>query len=441
MKRVLVIGNSACTFAVGDAYRRSGTNIFVYGQMPNPGFADIAEVYEVGALDNINAMREFARRVRPDFVFIGPAGPIIAGMTDMLASIGIPVIAPLQKAAQLESSKSFTRQLLVKYNIPGTVKHKVFYSEEGMAAFAEELGGEFVVKADGPMMVMWVQVAGDHFHSIEEGLSYAKKYLKMHGRVVIEEKLVGEEFSLMSFCDGVHTLDMPAVQDFKRALEGDKGQNTGGMGAYTDANHRLPFMKEEDYATASDITRQVTAALRQEIGVPFKGIMFGGFMMTKTGLKVLEYNARIGDPEGIVAFALLKTNFVDLSLALLAGELSDTAIEFEHKASVCKYVVPQGYPETADQTGKKITIGTVPDGVKLYTAWVKKTNGDLEIADYHGASGRAIAVVSTAQTLPEAERLAEAGCQVIGGPVYHRRDIASPECITDKIRRMEMLKQ
>ena len=228
--------------------------------------------------------------------------------------------------------------------------------------FIKELG-EYVVKADGLTGGKGVKVSGEHLANIDEGFAYAMECLNADGRVVIEEKFIGVEFSLMSFVDGVHVVDMPAVQDHKRALEGDKGMNTGGMGTYSDADHSLPFLRPGDLEAAHAITVKVAEAIYKETGKYFKGIMYGGFMAVKNGVGLIEYNARFGDPEAMNVLPLLKTDFIDVCERIIAGNLE--SVEFENKATVLKYIVPEGYPENP-RKGEKIEIGEVPAGVKMY---------------------------------------------------------------------------
>ena len=173
----------------------------------------------------------------------------------------------------------------------------------------DELGGEFVIKFDGLMGGKGVKLSGEHLASKEEALEYCKEIISNLGTFVIEEKIFGEEFSLMSFCDGITTSHMPAVQDHKRAHEGDIGPNTGGMGSYTDSNHSLPFLKEQDIFVAQDINERVVRALKAHTGQGYKGVLYGGFMVTSGGVKLIEYNARFGDPEAMNLLALLDADF------------------------------------------------------------------------------------------------------------------------------------
>lgn len=409
--------------------------LFVVGKTKNPGLVGLAEDYLLADVTDIDAIRDFALHAKPDFAFLGPEAPIAAGVADMLLEIGIHCASPLQTVGRLESSKSFTRDLVEKYGIPGNPKFKVFCNDEGLADFFTELGEDFVVKADGLKGGKGVMVSGDHLHGIAEGLAYARECLADGGSVVVEEKLVGQEFSLMSFCDGENVCDMPVVQDHKRAYEGDKGPNTGGMGSYSCDDHSMPFLSENDVALASDITRKVALALFEETGCYFKGIMYGGFMAVKNGVRLIEYNARFGDPEAINVLPLLKTDFVDLCQAIINGNLSDLAVEFEKKATVCKYVVPEGYPDNAVK-GEKIEIGDLPEGVKTYYASVEGSEDSLYLA-----GSRAVAMLGVADTIEEAEKLAQAGAAAVGGRVFYRKDIGTNILIESRVEMMKGVRE
>ncbi len=437
MKKILLIGNGAREHAIAEALQRAGgVEIFAVGKTKNPGIFGLlgGGEYLLKDVCDVEAVREFAARIRPDFAVVGPEAPIAAGMVDMLAEVGVKTASPLQTVGRLESSKAFTRDLVAKYGIPGNPKFKVFHDENGLSDFFDVLGGEYVVKADGLKGGKGVKVSGEHLHGREEGLAYAKECLADSGRVVIEEKFVGQEFSLMSFCDGRHTVEMPCVQDHKRAYEGDKGPNTGGMGTYSDANHSLPFLRASDVAEAADITRKVAAALLKETGCEFKGVMYGGFIAVRDGVRLIEYNARFGDPEAMNVLSILKTNFVDVCEAIIRGELAGMKVEFENKATVCKYVVPEGYPDNAVK-GVKIEIGALPEGVRAYFSSVDAREDGLYLA-----GSRAVAMVGMGSTIAAAEKLAEAGAAAVTGPVFYRKDVGTAGLIQQKIAMLKGLR-
>lgn len=435
-KKVLLIGNGAREHIMAEALKRSRHHVelYVVGGAVNPGIDELAAGYLVADVCDKDAVGEFASRVRPDFAVIGPEAPIAAGIVDMLLELEIHSASPLATVGRLESSKSYTRDLLEKYQIPGNPKFRVFYSDEGMEDFFAELGDNFVVKADGLKGGKGVKVSGDHLNGIEEGLAYARECLSESGRVVVEEKLVGQEFSLMSFCDGTYAVDMPVVQDHKRAFEGDKGPNTGGMGTYSMPDHGLPFLTLHDIGEASDMNKRVLKALFEDTGVYYKGVMYGGFIATAKGVRLIEYNARLGDPEAMNVLALLKSDFVDICEGIINKTLDQVPVEFEKKATVCKYVVPEGYPDKPVK-GEKIEVGEVPKGVHIYYASVDKREDGLYLS-----GSRAVAFVGVADTIEEAERLAQSAVGSVKGPVFHRKDIGTKELIDKKVEMMKGLR-
>ena len=291
-----------------------------------------------------------------------------------------------------------------------------------------------MVKADGLMGGKGVKVSGTHLGSVEEGLAYARECLEAAGRVVIEEKLVGEEFSLMSFVDGAHVVDMPTVQDHKRAFDGDLGPNTGGMGTYSDADHSLPFLTPEDLKAAHEITVQVAAALQKEVGKTYKGIMYGGFMAVRDGIRLIEYNARFGDPEALNVLSLFKGDFITLCEGIISGNLDKVSFEFERKATVVKYVVPEGYPD-APKKGEKISVSEVPKGVKMYYGSVDAREDGLYLS-----GSRAIGFVGMGESLAEAEQAAERAIATVKGPVFHRKDIGTSALIQKRVDHMKVLR-
>jgi phosphoribosylamine--glycine ligase len=432
--KILLIGNGAREHAMADALKRSPKckTLMVFASAVNPGIRDLATIYHVGDLNDMPAIQRFADEFKPDFAVIGPEGPLEKGVVDVLAGIGIPCASPTQALSRLESSKSFTRELLARHKVPGGPRFRTFTSDEGMMAFASELG-QIVVKADGLQGGKGVQVMGDHFNTLEEGVLYAKACAERDGKVVIEEKFVGQEFSLMSFCDGEHLADMPPIQDHKRAFEGDTGPNTGGMGTYS-VSGNLPFLTEKDLTDAHAINEATARALKEEIG-PYKGILYGGFIAVKEGVRLIEYNARLGDPEAMNALTLLETDLVEICLGIIHGDLNEKAVTFSRKATVCKYAVPEGYP-THPIKGERIRIGDLPKGVKVFYASVDEAGPDELIL----LGSRAVAFVGIADTLEEAERLAETAVASVEGPVFHRRDIGTKTLVQQRVDMMKALR-
>jgi len=438
MKKILLIGNGAREHVIAETLKKSPQEISIiaYGKARNPGIAKLADRYEIGPLDTFEQLKKLAIEEKPDFAIVGPDDPIADGAVDALLEVEIHSVAPLQTVAKLESSKSFTRDLLKKHNISGNPKFKVFIEEKGIKEFIEnELFGNFVVKADGLMGGKGVKVSGEHLNGVDDGVVFAKQCIEKFGRVVIEEKLIGEEFSLMCFCDGINIAPMPAIQDHKRAYNGDTGPNTGGMGTYSDADHKLPFITEEDIDEAIEITEKTTQALFKETGAEFKGIMYGGFIATKNGTKLIEYNARFGDPEAMNALPILETDFIEICEGIINGTLNQTDVKFAKKATVCKYVVPEGYPENPVK-GEKIEIGKIPEDVKMYYASVDQKEDGIYMS-----SSRALAFVGIADTISDAEKMASSALSSISGKIFFRDDIGTDALIKKRIDHMKKIRE
>ncbi len=440
MPNILLLGNGAREHAIAEAISRSAPkpHLFSFMKANNPGIASLSETVKLGSYSDLQAITDFAAENKAEFTVIGPEDPLNNGVADALAQIDIPAVGPTKSLARLETSKSFTRNLVSKYNISGNPQFKVFTSIKGVEAFLNGLEG-IVIKPDGLTGGKGVMVQGDHFATKQEALKICRQILAQSQSLIVEEKFDGEEFSLQCLCDGKTVVATPLVQDHKRRFEGDKGPNTGGMGSYSMANHSLPFLKPEDTLAGLEITRKVAAALLQETGSPYKGIMYGGFIATKTGVKLLEYNARFGDPEAMNILPLLKTDFVEICRHIIDGTLDKLKIEFEPKATVCKYIVPKSYGLPADNpdavsSSAKIEVGNVGKA-RLYYASVDKKEDGLYLS-----SSRAIGIVGIADTLEKAQKIAQDGVKAIKGPVSYRTDIGTETLIKKRIDHMKKIR-
>lgn len=429
--RVLLIGGGAREHALAEALVAGGAELFCISPHVNPGIAKIGTV-ETADITKGYAIQKFAKLNKIELAVIGPEAPLAAGVADALESVGMAVFGPKRQLAQLETSKSFTRRLQEKYEIEGAPKFRIFDKPDGVEAFLKELGS-FVIKPDGLTGGKGVKVHGEHLADVAAGAAYAKEVLATHPRVVIEEKLEGEEFSLQCFTDGKTLVPMPVVQDHKRAFEGDKGPNTGGMGSYSDSNHLLPFLEPKDVKVATKITKEMMLALGAETGEYYRGVMYGGFMATADGVKLIEYNARFGDPEAMNVLPILLSNFVEVCHAVARGGLAKKKIVFAPKATVCKYAVPLGYPETPVKNAK-VEIGEVAPG-RLYYASAFETAEGLVLG-----SSRGVACVGIGDSIAAAETMAEEGIKKISGQVFHRSDIGTAELIKKRIDHMKLLR-
>jgi len=440
MTNVLLIGNGAREHALAEALMRSSRDPRLYAFMKtnNPGIASLSAEVRIGRYNETGAIIAFAKEREIAFAVIGPEEPLSHGIVDTLRLAGIPAVGPTKTLARLETSKSFTRDLLDKYGIPGNPRFRNFTSLAGITEFLDELTG-IVLKPDGLTSGKGVLVQGDHFQTRAEALAACREILKSHPGVTVEEKLEGEEFSLQCLCDGRTVVATPPVQDHKRRFADDRGPNTGGMGSYSGADHLLPFLDAADVAEGLEITRRVAEAIRLETGIPYKGIMYGGFMVTASGVKLIEYNARFGDPEAMNILPLLTTDFIDVCRAIIDGGLDRIDILFEQQATVCKYCVPKGYglpqdhPDAASEPSR-IEIGPA-GGARLYYSSIDQRPDGLYMT-----SSRAIGVVGIADGLAEAERIAEEAVATIRGPVDHRRDIGTEPLIRKRIQHMQQLR-
>jgi len=436
VNKILVIGSGAREHAIVRALDRSHQEkeIFCLASNMNPGIAALCDELLIGNFNDPDFVVNYTNEIGATLAIIGPENPLENGVADALWSIKVKVVGPKKDLAKLETSKAFTRDLLREYNIPGGPQYQTFNSLAGVTEFLNVLGENYVVKYDGLAGGKGVKVSGEHLHSHDEALAYCQELTDKGDEFVIEEKFIGEEFSLMSFCDGDTLKHMPAVQDHKRAYEGDTGPNTGGMGTYSDANHSLPFLTENDIVEAHQINTQTAKAVKDKFGEGYQGILYGGFMATASGVKLIEYNARFGDPEAMNVLSLLDSDFIEICNGITDGTLENLDVKFQNKATVCKYAVPEGYPNSPVKN-ELINISKIenPDG--LFYASVDIQNGKLV-----EAGSRTVAVVGVADSISNAENIAEKEVSAIDGPLFHRSDIGTDMVIQKRINHMKSIR-
>ena len=431
----LVVGSGAREHAICRALHCSPQEkkIFCLATNFNPGIADLCDDVTKGDINDSDSVISYVEKNGVGLAIIGPENPLACGVADALWETGVKVVGPKKDLAQIETSKAFARDLLKEYNIPACPEYKTFSSMEGVTDYLNELGENYVVKYDGLAGGKGVKVSGEHLYSYKEAVEYCRELVEKGGQFVIEEKLTGQEFSLMSFCDGETLKHMPVVQDHKRAYEGDTGPNTGGMGTYSDANHSLPFLRDADIEQAQAINLAMVTALKDKCGEGYKGILYGGFMATATGLKLIEYNARFGDPEAMNVLPLLESDFVALCRAIADGNLHDVDVKFRNQATVCKYAVPEGYPDNPVK-GEPIDVSGIENREGLFYASVDMKNDQLV-----EAGSRTVAVVGIADSITAAEQLAEGEISRVTGPLFHRTDIGTEALVQKRIDHMVCL--
>lgn len=438
--RVLVVGGGGREHAIVEALHRSHAEIYAAMANQNPGIRRRSKEVLLGDVTAVDRIVSWAKGRATELAVIGPEAPLEKGIADALESAGVPTVGPSRDAAQLETNKEFTRNLMRDRDIPGRPEFWAFDDLSGFEGFVNDSDFEFVIKPLGLTGGKGVRVWGDHFSTKAEALAYGREILekKIGGtaRFLVEEKLVGEEFSLQTFCDGRTLVPMPLAQDHKRAYEGDKGPNTGGMGSYSDTDHLLPFVTREDFDQAFATMAKTVEAMASR-GTPFKGILYGGFMATKDGPKLLEFNVRFADPESMNVLPTLEGDFLDVCTRLAAGNLPPT-VTFARKATVCKYVVPMGYgshPKAGEQL--KVDEESIRStGAKLYYGSVDEKGGHL-----YTTTSRSLAIVGIAGTLEEAESISEEALAFVAGSFYARRDIGKPEVVARKVERMRTIRE
>ncbi len=438
MVNALVVGHGAREHVIGEALVNGGAELFAFMSFKNAGLDRLSKNrINIQSETDFKEMIEFCKVNQIDFVVVGPETPLCVGIVDALESNGFPCVGPRIEPAQIEGSKIFMRNLLEKYKIRSNVKGRSFSSMKGVEEFIDEIGEKnLVVKPDGLTGGKGVKVYGDHLFSKKDMMNYCQELINNRKQFILEEKMVGEEFTLQTFVDGKIVKGSPLVQDHKRAYEGDEGPNTGGMGSYSMANHLLPFINKEVVEDALEDMKNVVAAIKAETGMKYKGFLYGQFMRTSQGIKLIEFNARLGDPEAMNILPILKTNFVDICWAILEGNLDEIDIQFEKKATVCKYLAPEGYP-LSPKSDQKILIDQQrleQLGTKYYYASVYKEKGEI-----FTTTSRAMGVLGVANSLKEAERIAESGVSCIKGNLFHRKDVGTPELLQKRIDHMNSL--
>jgi phosphoribosylamine---glycine ligase len=434
--KILVVGSGGREHAIASAISRSGRAVELVGFLgsANPGLLTLCKDWMIGQLKDNKAVADYAWQQRADLVVVGPEVPLIAGLADELTMRGIPCVGPNKMLAQLEGSKAKLREVAARFAPDANPRYSVCHNRDEVKQFIDEVK-TIVVKPIGLTSGKGVKVMGTQLKDADEAFAYAVDVLEKDEVVLLEECLVGEEFSQMIMTDGVNIVPMPLAQDAKYAFENNQGPMTGGMGVYTMKDHLLPFVSQQAREQAMGIIRQILTGLQDEIGIRYHGFLYGQFMLEKRGPVIVETNVRLGDPEAINMMALLKTDPVDAFMGMACG--LPQQIEFQAKASVCKYLVPQDYPNSVDFNLRvKIddAILRQNDTTILY-AGVEK-----ESELYKPTGSRFAAVLALREGLDEAEQVVEKTIAALGlKGLRHRKDIATPAAIKAKTERMKAL--
>ncbi len=394
---VLVIGNGGREHAIVQAIAKSPKVDKIYAMKGNAGIGELAELVNVDYCD-IKAVGEWLDNHKDvDYTVIAPDDPLALGLADELESRGHRVFGPRKNAAIIEASKAFSKELMKKYNIP-TAKYETFSDYESAKAYVDECDIPAVLKADGLALGKGVLICKTR-EEAQAGLKEMmldKKFGTAGNKVVVEEFLEGPEVSALAFTDGKTIKPMITSCDHKRVFDHDEGLNTGGMGTFTPA----PFYGEKTEKEVMEKIMKPTVSAMNAEGRTFKGVLYFGLMKTKDGMKVIEYNARFGDPETQVILPMLKTDLMEIFEAITDERLADIQIEWEDGACVCVVLASGGYP-VAYEKGKEITIGDLDDGITLCHAGTKKKDHKL-VTD----GGRVLGVCAKGDTIEAARQKA-----------------------------------
>lgn len=409
--KILVVGSGGRCHAIVEALSRSPKAEKIYCAPGNAGIASLAECVAIKDTD-VEGLLAFAKSNDVELTVVGPEAALAVGIVDKFREAGLAIFGPTKAAAEIEASKDFAKRLMKKYDVP-TADYATFTDFEEALSYVKRGTLPTVLKYDGLAAGKGVVIA----ESMEEAEATLRDMLLDskygEGRVVIEEFLTGEEFSLMCFVAGDKICPMPVAQDHKRAYDNDEGPNTGGMGAYTE----LPFISDEDHAYAMQYIMQRVADAMVKEGTPFTGVLYGGLMKTPNGIKVIEFNARFGDPETEVVLPRLKSDAVDLFMAVARGE--QPVAEWSNQATLGIVLASKGYPGGYDK-------GVVIRGLDGVTSKVYHMGTAIKDGELVTAGGRVMIVVAEAPTLIEAQQKARADVNKIEcDNLFHRTDIGA----------------
>ena len=413
--KILVVGGGGREHAIIKKIKESPEVKEIYALPGNGGIAlDAVCVPEIGAKD-IEKTVEFALSKKIDYAIVAPDDPLVLGMVDALSAAGIPCFGPEAKAAIIEGSKAFSKELMKKYGIP-TAAFETFSDMEKALSYLDSCPIPTVVKADGLALGKGVVIAEtrEEAKKAVREMMEDKKFGASGDKIVIEEFLEGPEVSVLSFTDGKTLVPMVSSMDHKRALEGDKGLNTGGMGTIAPNPYYTAEIAER---CMKEIFLPTIAAMNAE-GRTFRGCLYFGLMLTKDGPKVIEYNCRFGDPETQVVLPLLKSDLLTVMMAATEGKLSETAVEFSEGACACVVMASEGYPASYEK-GFEISI---PKELmsSVYVAGAKLSEDGRLLT----SGGRVLGVTAAAESLPEALKLAyDRVAQIHFENAFYRRDI------------------
>lgn len=414
--KVLVIGGGGREHTLVWKIAQSPKVSEVFCAPGNPGMKNLAQTVNI-SIDDLKALADFAEKNKIDLTVVGPEAPLVEGIVDEFEKRGLKIFGPTKAAAQIEGSKVFSKNLMEKYQIP-TGKYQIFEKPEDALDYINSADVPLVIKAEGLAAGKGVIVAQDRdtAKTAVKSIMIDKTFGKSGNRIIIEEYLQGPEVTVLAFCDGKVAVPMVSSRDHKRVYDGDQGPNTGGMGAVSPAP---AYSSEIAQVVEKTIIQKTVDAMAQE-GIPFKGVLYTGLMLTEEGPKVLEYNCRFGDPEAQVVIPRLKTDLVEIILAIIDGNLADVKIEWEQETAVCVVMASGGYPGHYE-TGKIIT--GIDDAIKS-GALVFHAGTAIKDDNIVTAGGRVLGITAFGIDIQNARQKAyEAVSKIHFDGMHYRKDI------------------
>ena len=439
--RIGLIGDGGREFAIASAVKRTSAipaELFSVCKNNNVGIREISEEVLRTSYGEKEKILEFFLKNRVETVVIGPEAPLMTGVVEYLRENGIPVVGATKSQARLEGDKSFMREFL-KHKVGwGSPEWEIVKTEDEVRRFLDA-HGDSVVKPIGLTGGKGVKVMGIQLQSVEDAVKYAEETIAADSIVLLEEKLVGEEFSRMAFVSGGIVHGMPLAQDFKYRYDGDKGLMTGGMGSYTYADHKMPFVTDDDLKAADRLMTEVIHKLVEETGEDYRGFLYGQFMATAKGIRLIEFNVRLGDPEAINLMSLLESDAGKIMKDIASGDISETDIRFKESASVVKYLVPRNYPaplkeELIFDLDEKLIQD---NGLSLIQASVER----LSDTKWKALGSRTIGILGFGDS-PEdiSEKIENLLAQIQPPELDHRKDVGDRAVLQMKTEKMNHLK-
>jgi phosphoribosylamine--glycine ligase len=440
--KALLVGSGGREAAIAESLTISpSTILYVVSDRLNPSISKLTrhkgnyKVGPKGAASDPQFVSEYAVENRIDIAVVGPEDPLVEGVADALKKKKIPCVGPVKECAMIEGDKSFCRHILQKYKIPFNPEYNTFTNPNEAFGYVDEMrrkGIPLAVKPAGLTGGKGVKLTGEQLKDYDEAKAYIETTLKEKPgglqSVVIEEKILYPlEVTIQTFTDGKSVVLTPCVQDYKRAYEEDKGPNTGGMGSYSQRDQLMPFLSRKEYEDTAEMVRRINDALFKETGERYQGFLYAQMMKGISPVKhklttiLTEANVRLGDSEAINVLPILDNDDpIEVYWSIVDQTLSAKKVKFSNKATVCKYLVPEGYPENPkDNQQVEVNEEKVrKNGAKYYWASVNMTDDKI-----FTTRSRAIAVLGVSESLDDAEEIAEKATECVKGPLRHRKDI------------------